>query len=164
MVTLNYRNRGYLPSGPGELHFTQYHALPDTQVFVALHEDRVVATLSLVFDNSLLGLPIDGAGQNRLIIGIVGNAAGNVRLAGHDDGVNGEKGQQPADVVLGDVVFASNAVVAESRCDLGHDRRRDDQQETVSAPGIDRLRRQSLAYQRAADEKVCVEDGTQHEA
>ena len=29
---------------------------------------------------------------------------------------------------------------------------------------LDRLRRQSLAYQRAADEKVCVEDGTQHEA
>jgi hypothetical protein len=58
LVTNSYRARGYEPP-VGELHFTDYHALPDTVTFVAKHERQVIATLSLVSDNELLGLPID---------------------------------------------------------------------------------------------------------
>jgi hypothetical protein len=59
MVAHNYKSRGYEPADARGLRFTAFHALPDTATFVARHEGRVVATLSLVQDNTLLGLPME---------------------------------------------------------------------------------------------------------
>lgn len=59
LVTENYRSRGYEPANARGIRFTPFHALPDTTTFVAKHEGKVVATLSLVMDNMLLGLPME---------------------------------------------------------------------------------------------------------
>jgi hypothetical protein len=59
LVAQNYKSRGYEPADARGLRFTAYHALPDTTTFVAKHAGRVVATLSLVVDNTLLGLPME---------------------------------------------------------------------------------------------------------
>jgi hypothetical protein len=59
MVAANYKARGYEAPSPKQVRFTPYHALPDTVTFVAKYQGRVVATLSMVLDNSLLGLPIE---------------------------------------------------------------------------------------------------------
>ncbi|MFL5245597.1 MAG: N-acyl amino acid synthase FeeM domain-containing protein [Gemmataceae bacterium] len=59
LVASNYRARGYEPSQSHNLRFTPFHALPDTAVFVAKQDRQVVATLSLVVDNSLIGLPME---------------------------------------------------------------------------------------------------------
>ncbi|MGE3805645.1 MAG: hypothetical protein AB7K24_13295 [Gemmataceae bacterium] len=58
LVADNYQLRGY-DGCDGDVHFTAHHALPDTVTFVALDNDRVVATMSLVADNVLLGLPME---------------------------------------------------------------------------------------------------------
>lgn len=59
LVADNYQARGFEPTGAGDLRFTSYHALPDTVVLVAKAAEQVVATLSLVPDNDLLGLPLE---------------------------------------------------------------------------------------------------------
>ena len=59
LVAQNYRSRGYEPAGAKGPRFTAFHALPDTTTFVAKHGGHVVATLSLVADNTLLGLPLE---------------------------------------------------------------------------------------------------------
>ncbi len=59
LVAQNYRNRGYEPADSRGLRFTPFHALPDTTTFIARHAGHVVATLSLVVDNTLLGLPME---------------------------------------------------------------------------------------------------------
>lgn len=59
LVAASYRARGYESDGPQRFRFTAYHALPDTTVFVAKHADEVIATLTLVLDNTLLGLPME---------------------------------------------------------------------------------------------------------
>jgi len=59
LVASSYQARGYEVPRPGGIRFTPYHALPDTVTFVAKHEQRVVATLSLVPDNAILGLPME---------------------------------------------------------------------------------------------------------
>jgi hypothetical protein len=59
LLATNYQSRGYEPPSAKLIRFTPYHALPDTVTFVAKDEDQVVATLSVVVDNSLLGLPIE---------------------------------------------------------------------------------------------------------
>jgi hypothetical protein len=58
LVADNYRARGYEAADSGGVRFTPYHALPDTATFVAKHDGEVIATLSLVPDNFLLGLPM----------------------------------------------------------------------------------------------------------
>ena len=58
LVADNYQARGYEEAG-FDLRFTSYHALPDTATVVAKQGGRVVATFSLVPDNTLLGLPIE---------------------------------------------------------------------------------------------------------
>jgi hypothetical protein len=58
LVAANYQERGY-ETTTKLYRFTPYHALPDTTVFVAKLEGRVVATFSLVADNTLLGLPME---------------------------------------------------------------------------------------------------------
>ena len=55
----NYRARGYEVEGSQPFRFTPYHVLPDTMIFVAKHQERILATLSLVPDTSLLGLPME---------------------------------------------------------------------------------------------------------
>jgi hypothetical protein len=60
LVARTYRSRGYEPEDTHDLRFTPFHALPNTVTFVAKHGDEVVATLSLVLDNVLLGLPMEG--------------------------------------------------------------------------------------------------------
>jgi hypothetical protein len=55
----SYRARGYEAPSDKPYRFTPYHILPDTITLVAMHQDRVVATLSLVPDTSLLGLPME---------------------------------------------------------------------------------------------------------
>jgi hypothetical protein len=59
MLATNYQSRGYEPPTGKLVRFTPFHALPDTVTFVAKHGDRVLATLSVVVDNTLLGLPIE---------------------------------------------------------------------------------------------------------
>ena len=59
LVAANYRARGYEAASTKPLRFTPYHALPDTRTLVAKHAGHVVATLSAVPDNTLLGLPME---------------------------------------------------------------------------------------------------------
>ena len=69
LLATNYRARGYEAPGSTPYRFTPYHALPETATFVARHDRRVVATLTLVPDTELLGLPMEsiyGAEIDRL--------------------------------------------------------------------------------------------------
>ncbi len=59
LVAQNYKSRGYEAADARGLRFTAFHALPDTTTFVAKHAGHVVATLSVVMDNTLLGLPME---------------------------------------------------------------------------------------------------------
>jgi hypothetical protein len=59
LAASNYQARGYETPGENRLRFTPYHALPDTLTLVAKHEQEVVATFSIVVDNTLLGLPME---------------------------------------------------------------------------------------------------------
>ena len=59
LVGANYQERGYEATTDKPYRFTPYHTLPDTTIFVAKHEGVVVATFSLVADNTLLGLPME---------------------------------------------------------------------------------------------------------
>jgi hypothetical protein len=54
-----YQARGYEPSNGSRLRFTPYHALPETATLVAKLDGVVVATFSIVIDNTLLGLPME---------------------------------------------------------------------------------------------------------
>ncbi len=57
----SYRARGYDAPGAPPYRFTPYHALPETAMLVAKHGERVVATLSLIPDTTLLGLPMESS-------------------------------------------------------------------------------------------------------
>ncbi|MBY0524841.1 MAG: hypothetical protein K2R98_15660 [Gemmataceae bacterium] len=59
LVARAYQTRGYDRASDGEFHFTPCHALPETAVLVAKAQDRVIATVSVVMDNRLLGLPLE---------------------------------------------------------------------------------------------------------
>jgi hypothetical protein len=59
LAAASYQERGYETPGTSRLRFTPYHALPDTVTLVAKHEGAVIATLSIVQDNKLLGLPME---------------------------------------------------------------------------------------------------------
>ena len=56
LVYRNYIELGYCRLNRFGVHFYLYDVLPETRTLVALHDGRVVATLTLVFD-SPLGLP-----------------------------------------------------------------------------------------------------------
>jgi hypothetical protein len=66
LAASSYQARGYEPPGVNRLRFTPYHALPDTRTLVAKHGDEVVATFSIVMDNTLLGLPMEDVYPNEL--------------------------------------------------------------------------------------------------
>lgn len=59
LAASSYQARGYETPGANRLRFTPYHALPDTITLVAKHENQVVATFSIVQDNTLIGLPME---------------------------------------------------------------------------------------------------------
>lgn len=59
LVADSYRARGYEAADAEGIRFTLYHALPDSTTFVAKRDGRVIATLSMVADNVLLGLPME---------------------------------------------------------------------------------------------------------
>ena len=59
LAASSYQARGYESPGAGHLRFTPYHALPDSLTLVAKHHEQVVATLSIVQDSTLLGLPME---------------------------------------------------------------------------------------------------------
>lgn len=59
LAASSYQARGYEAPGDNHLRFTPYHALPNTRTLVAKCDERVVATLSIVQDNTLLGLPME---------------------------------------------------------------------------------------------------------
>ena len=59
LVALNYQESGYEAPLASKVRFTPYHALPDTVTLVAKFEGHVVMTVSLVPDNTLLGLPLE---------------------------------------------------------------------------------------------------------
>jgi hypothetical protein len=59
LVSANYQERGYETASAKPYRFTPYHALPDTTLFVACEGKQVLATFSLVADNTLLGLPME---------------------------------------------------------------------------------------------------------
>lgn len=54
-----YRSAGYVEEKPDNLLFTRHHLLPDTTVFVAASDERVLSTATLVRDSSHSGLPMD---------------------------------------------------------------------------------------------------------
>jgi hypothetical protein len=60
LLAHKYQARGYEVPGPKPFRFTPYHVLPGTTTFVARHDAAVVATLSLVPDTPILGLPLEG--------------------------------------------------------------------------------------------------------
>jgi len=59
LVASNYQACGYEAPHACKVRFTPYHALPDSVTFLAKHEGRTLMTLSLVPDNTLLGLPLE---------------------------------------------------------------------------------------------------------
>ncbi len=59
LLAEKYQARGYDEPGSKLFRFTPYHVLPGTIAVVARAGDRVIATLSLVPDTSLLGLPLE---------------------------------------------------------------------------------------------------------
>src|SRR6266851_6392264 len=59
LLAETYKARGYEAADSNALRFTPFHALPDTVTFVAKYQGNVIATLSLVLDNNLLGLPME---------------------------------------------------------------------------------------------------------
>ncbi|OAI42244.1 hypothetical protein AYO40_01930 [Planctomycetaceae bacterium SCGC AG-212-D15] len=59
LVAGNYQQRRYETGGTCDLRFTSYHALPNTMVTIAKEHGRVLATMSVFVDNTLLGLPMD---------------------------------------------------------------------------------------------------------
>jgi hypothetical protein len=59
LLATSYQARGYEAPTAKLLRFTPYHALPDTATFIATMGGQVVATLSVVVDNTLLGLPME---------------------------------------------------------------------------------------------------------
>ncbi len=59
LLAEKYRARGYEASGVKLFRFTPFHVLPETITVVAKHGGRVVATLSMVPDSDLLGLPLE---------------------------------------------------------------------------------------------------------
>jgi hypothetical protein len=66
LVSASYRACGYEPPNASAIRFTRHHALPDTTVFVAKHENQVVFTLTLVPDNTLLGLPMESIYEDEI--------------------------------------------------------------------------------------------------
>jgi len=59
LVARNYQACGYEAPLSSKVRFTPYHALPDTVTLVAKLGDRVAMTLTLVPDNTQLGLPLE---------------------------------------------------------------------------------------------------------
>ena len=59
LVSSNYQARGYEEPFASKMRFTPYHALPDVITLVAKLGGRVLATMSMVPDNTLLGLPLE---------------------------------------------------------------------------------------------------------
>ena len=53
-----YREAGLIPENPQRLRVTEYHLLPTTAVFLAIHEGQPIYTVSLVPDDTL-GVPLD---------------------------------------------------------------------------------------------------------
>jgi hypothetical protein len=74
LLAARYEARGYEVPSTKLFRFTSYHVLPETTTFVAKERDRVVATLSLVPDTRLLGLPMEA---------IYGEEIAALRRAGH---------------------------------------------------------------------------------
>jgi hypothetical protein len=60
LVTRCYKKYGYEPRDSRGLRFTPFHLLPETVTLVAKAGDQVVASFSLVPDNDVLGLPLEG--------------------------------------------------------------------------------------------------------
>lgn len=54
-----YLHAGYVGESSSELLFTRHHLLPETTVFVARAEDRVLSTATVVPDSAEFGLPMD---------------------------------------------------------------------------------------------------------
>jgi hypothetical protein len=59
LLAANDQARGYEAPSDKPYPFTPYHALPGTVTLVAEHDGRIVATLSLVPDTAILGLPME---------------------------------------------------------------------------------------------------------
>jgi hypothetical protein len=59
LLATNYRACGYESPSTGLYRFTPYHVLPTTVTVVAKHASHVVATLSVVLDTDLCGLPME---------------------------------------------------------------------------------------------------------
>lgn len=68
LVFERYVGAGYLDPGDSErrMRYTYFNALPRTQTFVGLSDERCVSTMSLVED-SQFGLPMDSAGFKGII-------------------------------------------------------------------------------------------------
>lgn len=60
LISENYQSCGYECAG-ADYRFTLHHALPDTVVLVAKERSTVVATFTLVADNTVLGLPVESS-------------------------------------------------------------------------------------------------------
>lgn len=54
----SYVAEGYMRNNPAGLRITPYHALPSTVLLIALWDDEIVGTISIIRDNSF-GLPLE---------------------------------------------------------------------------------------------------------
>lgn len=61
-----YRHAGYVDESASELLFTRHHLLPETTVFVARAEKKVVCTATVVRDCREFGLPMDDLYESEL--------------------------------------------------------------------------------------------------
>ena len=60
LVYNEYLSEGYIKeTDRSGLHFSIYHVLPETVVFVFKSYLKVISTLTLIFDSEVLGLPMD---------------------------------------------------------------------------------------------------------
>ena len=58
LVYQNYLRKGLIAANEHGLRVTPYHLLPTTETFIAVHDGRVICTVSLIGDG-LLGLPME---------------------------------------------------------------------------------------------------------
>jgi hypothetical protein len=66
LLATNYQACGYESPSAGVYRFTPYHVLPTTVTVVAKHENHVVATLSVVLDTELCGLPMESVYETEI--------------------------------------------------------------------------------------------------
>jgi len=108
------------------------------------------------------GVTLDGATQHDLVVRVLRHRSGDVRCSGHQDRIGLQQVEQGLDIVLGDVIPASNAGVAQRGGNFGDEIRGDNQQIATRPPGVQDLCSRSFLDEQAGDKDIGVKDDAQH--